>query len=58
MTYKMTPRGSVGFFDFVQIAIWPKQGPRDLRYRRTEREGAPIREQTKRTKIIIYNDAS
>jgi hypothetical protein len=28
MTYKMTPRGSVRFFDFVQIAIWPKQPPR------------------------------
>ena len=54
----MTSRGSVGFFDFVQIAIWPKQAPQDMRYRRTERAGVPIREQTKRTKISTYNEAS
>jgi hypothetical protein len=52
------PRGFVGFFDFFEIAIWPKQGPRDMQYRRTGCAGAPIHEQTKRTKISTYNDAS
>jgi hypothetical protein len=58
MTYKMAPRGSVGFFDFVQIIIWPKHAARDMRYSRTGRAGTPIREETKRKKISTYNDAS
>ena len=46
----MMPRGSAGFSDFVQIAIWPKQGPRDMWYGRIGRAGAPVRERAKPTK--------
>ena len=43
----MTPRDSAGFSDFVQFAIWPKRGPRDMRYGRYGRVGAPVRERAK-----------
>jgi hypothetical protein len=55
MTYKITPRGSVGFFTSFKLPSG-QTGPRDMRYRRTGRAGALIREQTKQTKISTYND--
>ena len=54
----MTPRGSAVFSDFIQIAIWPKRGPRDMRYGRTGRAGATVRERAKREKISTLNDVS
>ena len=54
----MMLRGSAGFSDFVQIAIWLKRGPRDMRYGRIGRAGAPIRERAKRLKLSTLNDAS
>ena len=47
----MMPRGFAGFSDFIQIVIWPKRGPRDMRYGRIGGAGAPIRERAKRLKI-------
>ena len=52
-THKMMSRGSAGFSDFVQIAIWPKRGRREMRYGRTGRAGARVRERAKRTKNSI-----
>ena len=54
----MIPHGSAGFSNFVQIAIWPKRGPRDMRYGRIGRAGAPVRERAKRLKSSTLNDAS
>ena len=54
----MMSRGSAGFSDFVQIAIWPKRGPGDMRYGRIGRAGAPILERAKRLKSIRLNDMS
>ena len=54
----MMPRGSAVFSDFVHIAIWPKPGPGDMRYGRTGRGGAPVRERAKRKKIRTSNDVS
>ena len=47
----MMSREAVGFFDFVQIAIWAKRGPRDMRYGRTGSVGAPVGQRAKRAKI-------
>ena len=47
----MTSREAAAFFDFVQIAIWAKRGPEDMRYGRTGSVGAPVGQRAKRTKI-------
>ena len=54
----MMPRGSAVFSDFIHIAIWPKRGLGDMRYGRTERGGAPVRERAKRLKSSTLNDMS
>ena len=54
----MMPRGSAGFSEFVQIAIWPKRPPQDMRYGRIGRAGATVRERAIRLKISTLNDVS
>ena len=54
----MMLRSITGFSDFVQIAIWIKRGPRDMRYGRIGRAGAPIRERAKRLKLNTLIDTS